>query len=172
MKNYISKYQSITTTWTDFFNQKQIATTIGNMNATDLDKFITAQEHDYAGALAEIRRGRKQGHWIWYVFPQIKGLGMSSTSVHYAIQDIGQANRYLQNLVLGKRLIEISNAILAIEGKSANQIVGSPDDMKLRSSMTLFSMTDDADPVFQAVLDKYFDGKPDQRTIEILHKQH
>ncbi|MCF2491057.1 DUF1810 domain-containing protein [Dyadobacter sp. CY347] len=138
---------------------------------SDLNRFLTAQERDYAGALAEIKRGRKQGHWIWYVFPQIKGLGMSSTSVHYGIEDLDEANRYLQHPVLGKRLVEISNAILDVTGKSANQILGSPDDLKLRSSMTLFSMAEDADPVFQAVLDKYFDGKPDQKTIEILRKQ-
>ncbi|MCF2501917.1 DUF1810 domain-containing protein [Dyadobacter sp. CY107] len=136
---------------------------------SDLNKFLTAQERDYAGALAEITRGRKQGHWIWYVFPQITGLGMSSTSVHYAIDDLEQANRYFQHPVLGKRLIEISKAILAVEGKTANQIMGTPDDLKLRSSMTLFSMVKNADPVFQEVLNKYFDGKPDRKTIEILH---
>ena len=136
---------------------------------SDLNKFLTAQERDYAGALAEITRGRKQGHWIWYVFPQITGLGMSSTSVHYAIDDLEQANRYFQHPVLGKRLIEISKAILAVEGKTVNQIMGTPDDLKLRSSMTLFSMVKNADPVFQEVLNKYFDGKPDRKTIEILH---
>ncbi|MCF0040478.1 DUF1810 domain-containing protein [Dyadobacter fanqingshengii] len=136
---------------------------------SDLNKFLTAQERDYAGALAEITRGRKQGHWIWYVFPQITGLGMSSTSVHFAIEDLEQANRYFQHPVLGKRLIEISKAILAVEGKTANQIMGTPDDLKLRSSMTLFSMVRNADPVFQEVLNKYFDGKPDRKTIEILH---
>lgn len=136
---------------------------------SDLNKFLTAQERDYEGALAEITRGRKQGHWIWYVFPQITGLGMSSTSVHYAIGDLEQANRYFQHPVLGKRLIEISKAILAVDGKTANQIMGAPDDLKLRSSMTLFSMVKNADPVFQEVLNKYFDGKPDRKTIEILH---
>jgi len=137
---------------------------------SDLDKFVTAQARDYAGALEEMKRGRKQGHWIWYVFPQITGLGMSSTSMHYAIKDLEQANRYFQHPVLGKRLIETANAVLAVEGKTANQIMGTPDDLKLRSSMTLFSMVKNADPVFQAVLDKYFDGEPDQKTVAILHK--
>ena len=137
---------------------------------SDLDKFVKAQARDYAGALEEMKRGRKQGHWIWYVFPQITGLGMSSTSMHYAIKDLEQANRYFQHPVLGKRLIETANAVLAVEGKTANQIMGTPDDLKLRSSMTLFSMVKNADPVFQAVLDKYFDGEPDQKTVAILHK--
>ena len=137
---------------------------------SDLNKYLAAQERDYAGALAEMRSGRKRGHWIWYVFPQIAGLGMSSTSVHYAIEDLEQANRYFKHPVLGKRLVEIAAAILAVEGKTANEIMGSPDDLKLRSSMTLFSMVTNADPVFQEVLNKYFDGKPDQKTIEILNK--
>ena len=137
---------------------------------SDLDKFVKAQARDYAGALEEMKRGRKQGHWIWYVFPQITGLGMSSTSMQYAIEDLEQANRYFQHPVLGKRLIETANAVLAVEGKTANQIMGTPDDLKLRSSMTLFSMVKNADPVFQAVLDKYFDGEPDQKTLAILHK--
>ena len=137
---------------------------------SDLDKFVKAQARDYAGALEEMKRGRKLGHWIWYVFPQITGLGMSSTSMHYAIKDLEQANRYFQHPVLGKRLIETANAVLAVEGKTANQIMGTPDDLKLRSSMTLFSVVKNADPVFQAVLDKYFDGEPDQKTVAILHK--
>ena len=137
---------------------------------SDLDKFVTAQARDYAGALEEMKKGRKQGHWIWYVFPQITGLGMSSTSMQYAIEDLEQANRYFQHPALGKRLIETANAVLAVEGKTANQIMGTPDDLKLRSSMTLFSVVKNADPVFQAVLDKYFDGEPDQKTVAILHK--
>ena len=135
---------------------------------SDLDKFLNAQNRDYTNALAEIRRGRKQGHWIWYVFPQIAGLGMSSTSVFYAIQSLEQADRYLRHPVLGKRLIEISNAVLSIEGKNANQIMGSPDDLKLRSSMSLFNLVNDTDPVFQAVLDKYFKGVPDEKTLAIV----
>ncbi|MCF0054942.1 DUF1810 domain-containing protein [Dyadobacter sp. CY356] len=134
----------------------------------DLDKFINAQHRDYEPALAEIRNGRKQGHWIWYIFPQVAGLGMSSTSEFYGITGIEQASRYLEHAVLGKRLIEISNAILGVNGKTANQIMGSPDDLKLRSSMTLFNLVKDTNPVFQAVLDKYFGGIPDQKTVDII----
>jgi uncharacterized protein (DUF1810 family) len=139
-------------------------------SGADLDKFLEAQDRDYAGALAEIKNGRKYGHWIWYIFPQVVGLGMSSTSTFYGIQNLEQATRYLQHPVLGARLIEISNAMLALEGKTANQILGSPDDLKLRSSMTLFSLVEHADGVFQAVLNKYFNGQPDQKTLEILKR--
>ncbi len=134
----------------------------------DLDKFVSAQNRDYDMALAEIKKGRKRGHWIWYIFPQVSGLGMSSTSAFYGIDTIEQASRYLEHPLLGKRLVEISKAILEINGKTANQILGSPDDLKLRSSMTLFNLLPNTNPVFQAVLDKYFNGKPDQRTIDIL----
>lgn len=136
----------------------------------DLDKFLEAQERDYAGALAEIRNGRKYGHWIWYIFPQVAGLGMSSTSTYYGIKSLEEATRYLQHPVLGARLVEISNAMLELKNKSANQILGSPDDLKLRSSMTLFSLVENADGVFQAVLDKYFNGQPDQKTLTILKR--
>ena len=136
----------------------------------DLDKFLNAQNRDYASALAEIRNGRKQGHWIWYVFPQIAGLGMSSTSEFYAIQSLEQADRYLRHPVLGKRLVEISNAVLAVERRTANQIMGSPDDLKLRSSMSLFNLVKNTDPVFQAVLDKYYNGRPDEKTLAIVGK--
>jgi uncharacterized protein (DUF1810 family) len=134
----------------------------------DLKRFTEAQERDYATALAEIKRGRKLSHWMWYIFPQIAGLGFSSTSKFYAIKDRSEAESYLAHPVLGERLVEISNALLEIEGKTANQIFGSPDDMKLKSSMTLFGALDDANPVFQKVLDKYFDGAKDRRTLELI----
>lgn len=134
----------------------------------ELQRFTEAQEEDFAIALAEIRRGRKQSHWMWYVFPQIAGLGFSSTSKFYAIKDRTEAEKYLAHRVLGGRLIEISNAVLEIEGKTANQIFGSPDDLKLKSSMTLFGALNDADAVFQKVLDKYFDGAKDNKTLELL----
>ncbi len=105
---------------------------------------------------------------MWYIFPQIKGLGFSETAKFYAINDLQEARAYLEHPILGSRLIEISNALLAQEGKSANQILGSPDDLKLRSSMTLFSSLDKADPVFQAVLTKYYAGEADQRTLSII----
>ncbi|TLV00415.1 DUF1810 domain-containing protein [Dyadobacter luticola] len=138
------------------------------MNSSNLQKFLDAQKNDYDSALAEIKNGRKVGHWIWYIFPQIKGLGMSSTSAHYAIETLDEAAQYLAHPVLGKRLIEISGAMLAIKGKSANQVLGSPDDLKLRSSMTLFCLVPETNPVFQAVLDKYYEGKPDPRTLALV----
>lgn len=134
----------------------------------DLKRFLEAQEKDFERALAEIRNGRKQSHWMWYVFPQIAGLGFSSTSKFYAIKDGAEAESYLTHPVLGKRLIEISNALLEVEGKTTNQIFGSPDDVKLKSSMTLFGALENTNPVFQGVLDKYFTGTKDQRTLELI----
>lgn len=135
---------------------------------SDLKRFTDAQENDFERALTEIRRGRKQSHWMWYIFPQIAGLGFSPTSKFYAVTDKHEAEEYLRHPVLGKRLIEISEALLEHEGKTANQIFGSPDDAKLKSSMTLFGAIENNDPVFQKVLDKYFDGAKDGRTLEIL----
>lgn len=134
----------------------------------DLNRFLDAQENDFAAALAEIQKGRKQSHWMWYIFPQIAGLGFSPTSKFYAIKDRAEAENYLAHPVLSKRLVEISNALLAVEGKTANQIFGSPDDVKLKSSMTLFGALDETNPVFQKVLDKYFNGAKDQRTLELI----
>jgi len=134
----------------------------------DLKRFLEAQENDYQTALAEIRRGRKQSHWMWYIFPQIAGLGFSSTSKFYAIKDLREAENYLAHPVLSKRLVEISNALLEVEGKTANQIFGSPDDVKLKSSMTLFDAQDNSNPVFRKVLDKYFNGAKDRRTLELI----
>jgi uncharacterized protein (DUF1810 family) len=134
----------------------------------DLKRFLEAQEDDYATALAEIKAGRKRSHWMWYIFPQIAGLGFSSTSQFYAIKDRGEATSYLAHPVLGKRLVEISNALLEIEGKTASEIFGSPDDMKLKSSMTLFGALENTDSVFQKVLDKYFEGGKDQRTLGLI----
>lgn len=134
----------------------------------DLKRFLDAQANDFATALAEIRHGRKQSHWMWYVFPQIAGLGFSSTSKFYAIKDRAEAENYLAHPVLGGRLIEISNALLEIEGKTANQIFGSPDDAKLKSSMTLFGASENTNPVFQTVLDKYFNGARDERTLKLI----
>ena len=136
----------------------------------DLERFVEAQKQDYSTALSEIKNGRKQSHWIWYIFPQIGGLGFSSTSAYYAIEDLQHAGDYLRHPVLGPRLIEVTKAILGIEGKTANQIMGSPDDLKLRSSMTLFSLADQSNSVFTAVLNKYFEGKPDPKTLSLLNR--
>lgn len=134
----------------------------------DLKRFTDAQENDYAIALSEIRAGRKRSHWMWYIFPQIDGLGFSYTSKLYAIKDKNEAASYLEHPVLGERLIEISKVLLEIDGKTANQIFGSPDDLKLKSSMTLFSALENTDPVFGRVLDKFFDGAKDRRTLELI----
>ncbi len=135
--------------------------------ASDLLRFLKAQEHDYERALGEIRAGRKRSHWMWYIFPQIQGLGFSSTAQYYAICDLQEAKDYLAHPVLGARLKEISSALLDLEGLSASEIFGYPDDLKLRSCMTLFRMADLNEPIFLEVLEKYYDGKPDSRTVEL-----
>jgi len=139
---------------------------------TQLKRFIDAQERDYENALAEIRNGRKRSHWMWYIFPQVKGLGFSSTSQLYGIANLKEAEAYLRHPVLGQRLIVVCNALLELENTTATDIFGSPDDMKLRSAMTLFAAAKDADPVFQQVLDKYFQGKADLQTLTILNRNH
>ena len=137
---------------------------------SDLSRFIKAQKYDYEQALSEIRAGRKRSHWMWYIFPQIQGLGYSSTAQFYAIQSLQEAKDYLAHPVLGARLKEISSALLEIEGRSAYEIFGYPDDLKLRSSMTLFRMADLNCDIFEKVLEKYYDGEPDDLTVRILQQ--
>ena len=139
--------------------------------AADLSRFLKAQEQDYEQALREIRSGRKRSHWMWYIFPQIQGLGFSPTAQYYAIRDLQEARDYLAHPVLGARLKEISSALLDLNGLSASEIFGYPDDLKLRSSMTLFRMADLNEPVFLEVLEKYYDGKPDARTVGLAGKR-
>lgn len=122
-----------------------------------LDRFLVAQEHSYDTALREIRSGRKRSHWMWYIFPQIAGLGMSYTAQLYAIKDIEEARQYIAHPVLGARLIEISQALLTLDCSDAAAVMGYPDDLKLRSCMTLFAQVSD-DPVFDAVLAKFYGG--------------
>jgi uncharacterized protein (DUF1810 family) len=136
----------------------------------DLTRFLTAQEKDYAIALAEIQSGRKRSHWMWYIFPQIAGLGFSETSKFYALKDQAEAETYLQHPVLGQHLIEISKALLELEDNHATRIFGSPDDMKLKSSMTLFGALPGTDPVFGQVLAKYFNGIQDWVTLRLLEE--
>jgi uncharacterized protein (DUF1810 family) len=138
------------------------------MKESTLKRFIDAQESSYAIALSEIKSGRKRSHWMWYVFPQIKGLGFSETSMFYAIKDIEEAEAFLQHPILGHRLIEISKELLKLESNNAHQILGSPDDVKLHSSMTLFSSVPGASPVFEDVLRKFFNGEKDNKTLQIL----
>lgn len=138
------------------------------MSNGNLKRFLDAQQRDYATALTEIKSGRKRSHWIWYIFPQIGGLGYSEMSKRYAIKDLPEAIAYLAHPVLGMRLIEISNVFLALKSVSATGVMGNPDDLKLRSSMTLFSQVPGADPVFEAVLKKYFQGEKDKATLQLL----
>jgi uncharacterized protein (DUF1810 family) len=134
----------------------------------DLERFVEAQRGVYEQACAELRRGRKTGHWIWFIVPQIAGLGFSATSQQYAIQSLDEARAYLEHLMLGPRLREISQIVLSINGKTAHDVFGSPDDMKLRSSMTLFAHATDDNAVFVAVLRKYFNGVEDPKTVKLL----
>jgi uncharacterized protein (DUF1810 family) len=131
-------------------------------------RFLDAQGRDYATALTEIRAGQKRSHWIWYIFPQIAGLGYSEMSKRFAINDLPEATAYLSHPVLGTRLIEIGKVLLTLPVNNANDIMGSPDDFKLRSSMTLFSLVPGSDPVFEAVLKKYFKGEKDKATLQLI----
>ena len=135
--------------------------------AYDLSRFHKAQKGSSETALAEIRAGRKRSHWIWYIFPQIQGLGYSSTAQYYAIEDLEEAKAYLADPVLRERLLEISNALLALDSCDPTDVMGYPDDLKLRSSMTLFSLADPECTVFRDVLEKYYDGREDPRTIAL-----
>jgi uncharacterized protein (DUF1810 family) len=137
---------------------------------TTLNRFIKAQENDYERALTEVRNGKKRSHWMWYIFPQIHGLGFSEMARHYAITSKKEAADYLQHPVLGTRLVEISTALLTLESNDAQYILGSPDDMKLQSCMTLFALLDNTNPVFEQVLDKYYNGKKDQKTLDLIKR--
>jgi uncharacterized protein (DUF1810 family) len=134
----------------------------------ELDRFIKAQQSDYATALSEIKAGKKRSHWMWYVFPQLRGLGMSETARFYGIQDKQEAVDYFGDDILGKRLIEISEALLALPGHDPHHIFGNPDDMKLQSCMTLFAALPNTNPVFEQVLSKFYDGEKDQKTLQLI----
>lgn len=134
-----------------------------------LERFVKAQEGSYEIALNEIRQGQKRSHWMWYIFPQIKGLGYSSTAQYYAIQDENEAENYLNHPILSKRLMEISEELLKLDSNNASEVFGYPDDMKLKSSMTLFFLVSEQE-IFEKVLDKFFGGKIDRKTVEILKK--
>lgn len=134
----------------------------------DLSRFVEAQKEVYAQALAEIRSGRKRSHWMWYIFPQFDGLGSSSTSRYYAIRSVAEARAYLQHPILGRRLLECCSAALGVEGRSAVEIFGSPDDLKLRSCATLFASIAPPGSVFDQLLNQFFRGKRDDRTLQLL----
>ena len=133
----------------------------------DLDRFVRAQATDYDRALSELRDGEKRSHWMWYIFPQIEGLGTSPMSQRYSIKSAAEARAYLDHPVLGPRLRECAAVVRDIVGRSALEIFGSPDDQKLRSCATLFAAVSD-DDVFEQVLRKYFDGQPDKETLRRL----
>jgi uncharacterized protein (DUF1810 family) len=134
----------------------------------DLNRFLEAQEGVYAQALAELRAGRKTSHWMWFVFPQIDGLGRSSTARRYAIRSLEEARAYLAHPVLGTRLRECTAVVLGVSGRSAAEIFGHPDDIKFRSSMTLFERATSDTAIFTEALDRHFAGKRDQLTLELL----
>jgi uncharacterized protein (DUF1810 family) len=136
----------------------------------NLQRFVSAQAKHYEDARRELQRGRKETHWMWFVFPQIEGLGQSPTSKLYAIKSAAEARDYLQHPVLGVRLRECAAILLGLKGRSAHDIFGSPDDVKLRSSMTLFASVQNQEPAFARVLDKYFHGERDTRTLSLLNQ--
>jgi uncharacterized protein (DUF1810 family) len=130
-----------------------------------LDRFVIAQESIFKQVLSELRAGAKMGHWMWFVFPQIRGLGRSPTSIEYAISSLDEAQAYLQHPVLGPRLKECTQVVLDVDGRSATDIFGTPDDVKFRSSMTLFAQVSRDDDIFHRALQKYFEGVSDQLTL-------
>ena len=132
-----------------------------------IERFIDAQKEDYDMAFREISKGKKRNHYMWYIFPQIKGLGRSSTAKYYGIDDLEEAREYMENEYLGNNLIAISNELLKLETNDPVEIFGHTDSKKLRSSMTLFELVSDND-VFSLVLEKYFDGKRDQITLDLV----
>ncbi len=136
----------------------------------DLSRFTSAQESIYDSVLAELRNGRKRTHWMWYIFPQFDGLAHSTTSKYYAIKSLEEVRQYLNHPVLGKRLLECAEAVFTIEGRSISEIFGYPDNLKLKSSMTLFACVAAPCSVFARILDKYFNGEQDALTLQLLEK--
>ncbi|MBO0698097.1 MAG: DUF1810 domain-containing protein [Zavarzinella sp.] len=136
----------------------------------DLNRFLEAQAGTYDRALVEIRSGRKRSHWMWYIFPQLDGLGISEMARRYAIKSLAEAEAYLKHPVLGPRLAECVEAVLGVDGRSAYDIFGSPDDLKLRSCATLFASVTPPGSVFDRLLDKYYEGERDEKTLRLLGK--
>ena len=134
----------------------------------DLSKFVLAHRSYYSTALSEMKNGRKASHWMWYIFPQIQGLGSSGTAMYYAIENYEEAKEYIENPVTGAHLREISETLLSLESNDATQVMGWPDDLKLRSSMTLFALATKENEVFLKVLDKFYDNQPDAQTVDFL----
>jgi uncharacterized protein (DUF1810 family) len=135
-----------------------------------INRFLSAQLNIYPQVLKELQNGQKTSHWMWFIFPQIEGLGQSSTAKYYSIKSIDETKQYLAHPILGKRLLECSSILLNINGKTVEEILGYPDNLKLKSSMTLFNLIAPEHKGFAEVLKKYFSGEEDQRTISILQK--
>ena len=134
----------------------------------NLERFVIAQDSIFKRVLSELQAGTKMGHWMWFIFPQIRGLGRSPTSIEYAISSRDEAQAYLQHPVLGPRLKECTQSVLNVNGRSATDIFGTPDDIKFRSSMTLFAQVSRDDDIFHRALQKYFEGVPDRLTLDLL----
>jgi len=139
------------------------------MNINSLDRFLEAQERMYPLALKEIKNGKKRSHWMWYIFPQLRGLGRSSMAHAYGISGLDEAKAYLEHPVLSVRLYELCGALLEHKGKSALEIFGGVDEMKLKSSMTLFALASEIGSVFHQVLDCFFDGETDEITVKLIN---
>lgn len=136
--------------------------------SNDLRRFLLAQEAHYERALAEVKAGEKRSHWMWFIFPQIEGLGSSEMARRYAIRSLDEARAYLAHPVLGPRLVECAEAALAVTGKTAREILGSPDDMKLRSCATLFAMVSEKGSIFHRLVEKYYRGEMDSKTLGLV----
>ena len=134
----------------------------------NLDRFLKAHERNYELALLEIKTGKKKSHWIWYIFPQLKGFGNSATSEFYGIDGLEEAKAYYNNDYLRKHLLDITEALVALDNENIVDILGYPDNLKLQSSMTLFLLVDPTQMVFSKVLDKYYNGKKDMKTINYI----
>jgi len=134
----------------------------------DLQRFVQAQETNYASALSELQAGRKRSHWMWYIFPQLRGLGSSPTSLHYSISSTAEARAYWSHSILGPRLAECTQAVLNLQNRSVEEIFGYPDDLKFRSCMTLFDASVQASDLFSRALQKYYGGERDPATVELL----
>jgi uncharacterized protein (DUF1810 family) len=137
----------------------------------DLNRFVRAQEDSYRQALSELQSGRKQSHWMWYIFPQLEGLGSSPTAKFYSIKSEDEARAYLEHPVLGQRLAECAEAVLAVDGKSATEILGSPDDLKLKSCATLFAHVSPPGSVFERILDAFYAGERDAATLRLFKSE-
>ena len=136
----------------------------------NLVRFVVAQEHTFDTALEEVRNGKKESHWMWFIFPQIIGLGESDTALYYSLTDIGEAKLYLEHQVLGPRLVKITNELLALDTDDPVSVFGELDSLKLNSCMTLFDVVSDDNDVFNQVIEKFYDGEKDQKTLQLIKK--